>query len=74
MYWDALKWVYESEETASLKSGPRAILAALAYSMNMKTQQCNPSYARLTRLTSLKEGAVKSALRILMKEKLTQIK
>lgn len=45
MYWDALKWVYESEETASLKSGPRAILAALAYSMNMKTQQCNPSYA-----------------------------
>ena len=73
MHWDALKWAYESKLPETIKGSAHAVLTAIAYSMHPETKKCNPSLERLCRLTRLKSGAVKTALKILKQENLISI-
>lgn len=65
---DATKWAYEADLPPCVKGSVHAVLAALTYSLNNRTRQCNPSVERLVKITRIKETTVKHALKILKRE------
>lgn len=62
----ALNWAYEQRLAPVTKS----VLVALAYRLNDRTAQCNPSVETLAIMTGLSERGVQKALRELQSVKL----